>query len=693
MADDPVSIAPEARHAATLKPEKPMGLGEKARSVVSDHSGTVIVFFVSTGLSDIITSVVLTNTKISALDAHLLNLLVGALCSLVFYQIENRSHSLKALVRQYRDVRRDAEEAVIEGSAKISTALLSHRLAELYASIPEMLSAPAVRIHATGLEPSNRLEARASVIGEQIHRRITTNNYWYHVLNEFLEEEADSVLQGRFSLLLPTYLDIYLDLMRSFIQKAKAEKKQLHIWSFTNAIPSDWKEGDNSVSGNIMAGFAREKAKLIREMKEQGFVMRMVTMTSSQEYLQLYGFRTLDDTVHAWNTIGPEKRNEYLDTLHTDRSEAFVTSLDIPGVKFKDDLAEFMFFGLCDPDTDNDPVWEIAIAGGFSSSNRMLVARYYFFHGGGENPYLIDVPNVAKATPPGEFVPEKDLTIRFTDWPRFVMTHHGYGLIKTKRYTELMDFSVLWKLAADIWHTEQEAAELQAFLGRALDGKNRVLDAATGTGFHTRILQEIGKRVDALCLTEAEKNVVEASLHGINAIHIGDWRSLAGDIGEARFDAVVCLGSSIPYHSSWEHAVLDGVDPPRPVLTPEELAAALEGVIRNMRSVLVPGGKLILGLAQHTIMGVDGVMKRFSREVDGHEYTMTWDFEYDWVARRRLWRSVITRERDSSAWSFVIDGHLFDHHELTEICNPFFSEVRATDLGEGHYDRYIVCTA
>ena len=237
-----------------------MGLREKVRRVVSDHSGTILVFVVSSGLSDIITTVVLANTKLEAkpLDVHLLNLLVGALCSIVFYQIENRSHSVQALVRQYDDVRRQAEEAVVNGSSKISTALLSHRLAELYASIPEVISAPAVRVHATSLEPAHRLEARASLIGEQIHRRITTNNYWYHVLNDFLKEEADSVLQGRFSLLLPTYLDIYLDLMRSFFHKAKAEGKQLHIWSFTNAIPSDWKEGDNSVSGNIMAGFARE---------------------------------------------------------------------------------------------------------------------------------------------------------------------------------------------------------------------------------------------------------------------------------------------------------------------------------------------------------------------------------------------------------------------------------------------------
>lgn len=80
-------------------------------------------------------------------------------------------------------------------------------------------------------------------------------------------------------------------------------------------------------------------------------------------------------------------------------------------------------------------------------------------------------------------------------------------------------------------------------------GCQRILDVATGTGFHSVQLLKAGFDVtsadgNAEMLTKAFEN---ARRHGyvLNAVH-ADWRFLNRDV-HAKFDAIICLGNSFTH--------------------------------------------------------------------------------------------------------------------------------------------------
>ncbi|KMS88582.1 class I SAM-dependent methyltransferase [Prauserella rugosa] len=81
-------------------------------------------------------------------------------------------------------------------------------------------------------------------------------------------------------------------------------------------------------------------------------------------------------------------------------------------------------------------------------------------------------------------------------------------------------------------------------------GVTRVLDAATGTGFHSVQLAEAG--FDTISadgspqmLAKAFRNGLEHGGHLLRLVH-ADWRSLKRDV-HGEFDAVICLGNSFTH--------------------------------------------------------------------------------------------------------------------------------------------------
>jgi ubiquinone/menaquinone biosynthesis C-methylase UbiE len=99
------------------------------------------------------------------------------------------------------------------------------------------------------------------------------------------------------------------------------------------------------------------------------------------------------------------------------------------------------------------------------------------------------------------------------------------------------------------WDKRQEAED--RFFERALAsrGARKVLDAATGTGFHSVMLKEAGFDVTAVdgaaeMLDQAERNAQRRGLN-IPFVH-SDWSKL-GSVLHEKYDAVVCLGSSFPH--------------------------------------------------------------------------------------------------------------------------------------------------
>jgi SAM-dependent methyltransferase len=111
----------------------------------------------------------------------------------------------------------------------------------------------------------------------------------------------------------------------------------------------------------------------------------------------------------------------------------------------------------------------------------------------------------------------------------------------------------------------------------AAHGARTVLDAACGTGFHTVQLAQDGFEVTA---SDGSENMLartqqNAKRHGVALAdaRIADWLHLADVHGEARFDALICLGNAFTH--LFDH---------------EQRREAL----RQMYMVLKPGGMIVI---------------------------------------------------------------------------------------------------
>ena len=118
------------------------------------------------------------------------------------------------------------------------------------------------------------------------------------------------------------------------------------------------------------------------------------------------------------------------------------------------------------------------------------------------------------------------------------------------------------------------------FLERTLKGRPRVLDAACGTGMHALALAQrgfiaSGADLSAGMIERARANAATAGLEvDFRTAGFGELaRSFAPGTSKPEFDAVLCLGNSLP------HAVGPG---------------ALEGALRDFAACLKPGGLLLL---------------------------------------------------------------------------------------------------
>ncbi|GAP13360.1 protein containg methyltransferase domain [Longilinea arvoryzae] len=172
------------------------------------------------------------------------------------------------------------------------------------------------------------------------------------------------------------------------------------------------------------------------------------------------------------------------------------------------------------------------------------------------------------------------------------------------------------------------------FLERALAGRERVLDAACGTGRHAIALAQRGFKASGADLSagmieRARANAKEAGVEvDFQQAGFGELaRSIPPGTGSPDFDGVLCLGNSLP------HAVGPG---------------ALEAALRDFAACLRPSGVLIL--QNRNFDAVSTARNRWMEPQSHREGEREWLFLrfYDFLPSGLIQFNVVTlqRERD-----------------------------------------------
>jgi 2-polyprenyl-3-methyl-5-hydroxy-6-metoxy-1,4-benzoquinol methylase len=127
---------------------------------------------------------------------------------------------------------------------------------------------------------------------------------------------------------------------------------------------------------------------------------------------------------------------------------------------------------------------------------------------------------------------------------------------------------------------QQREQTVEDFADRLLEryGIEAAVDAACGTGLYARALARRGVDVTGIDLSKAMLVEARASDENVRWVH-GAMQDLAGRLTENGFDAVLCMGNSLPH-----------------VLTRPELHSTFEGFARVLR----PGGVAIVHLLNYT---------------------------------------------------------------------------------------------
>jgi SAM-dependent methyltransferase len=169
------------------------------------------------------------------------------------------------------------------------------------------------------------------------------------------------------------------------------------------------------------------------------------------------------------------------------------------------------------------------------------------------------------------------------------------------------------------------------FLGRQLreTGARRVLDASCGTGMHTIALAQAGfdsagANLSAGMIARARENAQAAGLE--LPFKIAGFGDLTTSFGAESFDALLCLGNSLPH-----------------LLTPELLSQALMDFARCLK----PGGLVVI--QNRNFDAVMTTRQRWMEPQAASEGQTEWLFQrfYDFEADGLLTFNIVTLRRES----------------------------------------------
>lgn len=202
------------------------------------------------------------------------------------------------------------------------------------------------------------------------------------------------------------------------------------------------------------------------------------------------------------------------------------------------------------------------------------------------------------------------------------------------------------------------------FLERTLQGKQRLLDAACGTGMHAIALARRG--FDASGADLSSRMVARARVNAAEAGVAIDFReagfgelahNFVPEAGSPLFDAVLCLGNSLP------HAVGPG---------------ALEAALRDLADLLRPGGLLLL--QNRNFDAVTSRQERWMEPQAHREGESEWLFQrfYDFLPSGLIQFNLITLRREGT--------QPWQQHVASSLLRPLTQSDLAAALPAAGFD-------
>jgi glycine/sarcosine N-methyltransferase len=194
------------------------------------------------------------------------------------------------------------------------------------------------------------------------------------------------------------------------------------------------------------------------------------------------------------------------------------------------------------------------------------------------------------------------------------------------------------RLAYEIPFIERQLQSLAPAFGQAL----KVLDAACGTGMHALALASKGLDVTGTDLSP--EMIQKARLNSHNAgmnlrFEVAGFGSLSKTFSAGTFDAILCLGNSLPH-----------------LLTPSDLASALA----DFNACLRPGGLLLI--QNRNFDSVMATKERWMEPQTHREGEQEWVFQrfYDFEPDNLIHFNMVTLTRKAKgSWvSSITSTHL-----------------------------------
>lgn len=605
--------------------------------------------------------------NISITEAAIFSLCIGTFAALIFDLFEKKVKTLREI------------------GEKIDRYSMSHEILEKYFKISSAEYSPPIEklIHRLNQKTGLLMELGKGLYGEW-NKQIENDEKWRIIFQRVLYSRYDSVKLNKFSLSLLAYLEILLDAIEFSIEWAKDKNTSLIIRSFTNASPLDWFKNYEHFVGEDMAEYSERLKKLINEMKKLRYKYERYILCSNS--LKKRGFKSKDEIIIDWKQCENADRERYLDELHTDREHAFLVDL-YPEIIFKVKATEFIYFGEI---VNGNVNWNFCYICGYSNTNLNVSATFLDFQKPIEfNNFLIDIENLKKIKINDALKPPEKIQVEYQQFPYIIAEKDGI-LGRIIKIENIVPLSIKWNIASHIWHGKKEIDMLKYFFESQLERGCSVLDCACGTGFHCFLLNENGYKVTGTDNDSGNISILTNECKRENfdiPLKTANWLSLTDTFKDEKFDAVLCLGSSITYFETWSEETK--------TLDEDSLINKLNSILQNFKYVLKESGKLIIGISRHYNMNNRGTSINFvPKKIDGIMFNMKWTLNLHWkneskIGNKKWFCEIIGENHDD--YSFELLSYLIDIDEFVNLCNKHFKHVSKIDIDSTFYDIFIVC--